>query len=81
MSASSNIAGTFSPFIATLIITNYGWATFLHFAGSLSVIFGIIALILVTNSPEDVGFESFEKKTQQKGECSLFILVQSEKST
>lgn len=55
LSASTNISGGLAPFISAFLILNYGWRFSLVVAGSVSVALGSIALVVLVNSPADVG--------------------------
>lgn len=66
LSASTNISGGISPFIAAYLITNYGWRTSVLFFGSVSVIIGIISLFTLVNSPKDVNLSSFNSSGNKK---------------
>lgn len=66
MSASANISGGISPFISAFLILNYGWRFSLCVAGVVSIILGIISMFCITNSPTDVGLESFAESKKKK---------------
>lgn len=67
LSASANISGGVSPFLAAFIIPIYGWRFSLMVAGSVSIGLGVIALFTITNSPTDIGLPSFAPTTTKVG--------------
>lgn len=83
LSASTNISGGVSPFIAAYLITNYGWRTSIWFSGVVSVVVGFISLFTLVNSPRDVGLTSFntsakkDGKEGKKGEETVMTLIKS----
>ncbi|XP_035224284.1 glucose-6-phosphate exchanger SLC37A4-like [Stegodyphus dumicola] len=72
LSASANISGGVSPFLSAFLIINYGWRFSLIIAGTVSVALGIVASLVLINSPTDVGLQSFSAKPpdEKKGEKS-----------
>lgn len=51
LSASANISGGVSPFIATALTLQYGWRFSLLVAGTVSVAFGLLSFFTVSDSP------------------------------
>ncbi|RWS02953.1 glucose-6-phosphate translocase-like protein [Dinothrombium tinctorium] len=66
LSASANISGGVSPFVASYIILNYGWRVSLAVAGIVSLILSAVTVLTVINSPTELGFESFTKDEESK---------------
>lgn len=50
-SASANVSGCVAPFLATFIITNYGWRFSLTFVGGLTILAAAISYIFIVDSP------------------------------
>lgn len=61
LSASANVSGGCSPFIAAYFILHYGWRTSVLVSGVVSVFFGILSIFAVINSPVNVGMPTFAK--------------------
>lgn len=61
LSASANVSGGFSPFVAAYFILHYGWRTSVMVSGFVSVVFGILSVFTVINSPTNVGMPTFAK--------------------
>ncbi|RWS25065.1 Glucose-6-phosphate translocase-like protein, partial [Leptotrombidium deliense] len=68
LSASANISGGVSPFVASYIILNYGWRISVAVAGVVSVILSAISLLTIINSPPEVGLESFTAAEEASNE-------------
>ncbi|CAG2178541.1 unnamed protein product, partial [Oppiella nova] len=66
LSASSNISGGLSPFIAAFIIINYGWRTSLVIAGTVSIAMAGVAIITLVNCPQDVNLSPVVSQTDNK---------------
>ncbi|UYV79472.1 SLC37A4 [Cordylochernes scorpioides] len=60
LSASANISGTLSPFLSAALILSHGWKTSLLVAGVVSVAWGLCALFILVNCPQDVGLPGFK---------------------
>ncbi|CAG2118085.1 unnamed protein product [Medioppia subpectinata] len=63
LSASANISGGLSPFIAAFIIINYGWRTSLVMAGTVSIAMAGVAIVTVVNCPQDANLSPVVPKT------------------
>lgn len=51
-SASSNLAGCVAPFLASYIITSYGWRSSLVFVGALTILASVISFIFILDAPK-----------------------------
>uniref|UniRef100_T1JBE0 Major facilitator superfamily (MFS) profile domain-containing protein n=1 Tax=Strigamia maritima TaxID=126957 RepID=T1JBE0_STRMM len=65
ISASTNVSGAITPFLAIYLILNYGWPASLVFAGSLSVGLSVICLLYVVDSPTELGWNSFATESKK----------------
>lgn len=84
-SASANVSGCVAPFLATLIITTYGWRTSLVFVGGLTILAATISLAFIVDSPSSTASTSGSKastksakakgKDKEKSKGSLSILL------
>uniref|UniRef100_A0A0P4WG00 Major facilitator superfamily (MFS) profile domain-containing protein n=1 Tax=Scylla olivacea TaxID=85551 RepID=A0A0P4WG00_SCYOL len=52
LTASSNLSGTLSPFLAAYIIISHGWSASLVFAGLVSLVMAVAALVTIVDDPE-----------------------------
>ncbi|XP_063852995.1 glucose-6-phosphate exchanger SLC37A4-like isoform X2 [Scylla paramamosain] len=52
LTASSNLSGTLSPFLAAYIIISHGWSASLVFAGLVSLVMAVAALLTIVDDPE-----------------------------
>lgn len=66
LSASTNVSGAVTPFIAAMVILSYGWQASLILAGSISVGMGALCLIVIINTPADLGWKSYAPSLQVK---------------
>lgn len=57
LSASANVSGTLSPFIATILTNNFNWRITLIVFGCTSILMALSVIILIVDNPEDIGFE------------------------
>ena len=67
LSASANISGGLSPFFSAFLILNFGWRFSLIVAGSVSVALGGMALLVLVNSPADVGLPPVSSSSSKSG--------------
>jgi OPA family glycerol-6-phosphate transporter-like MFS transporter 4 len=74
LSASANVSGGFSPFIAAYFILHYGWRTSVLVSGSVSVFFGILSIFAVINSPTNVGMPTFAKPPRKDSISSQYCI-------
>lgn len=65
LSASTNVSGAVSPFVAAFVILAYGWRASLILAGSVSIGIGVICLVAVINTPVDLGWKSYAPKVKE----------------
>lgn len=72
LSASANVSGGFSPFIAAYFILHYGWRTSVMISGVVSLVFGILSVFAVVNSPTDVGMPTFAKPPRKDSISSKY---------
>ncbi|XP_015783348.1 glucose-6-phosphate exchanger SLC37A4 [Tetranychus urticae] len=83
LSASINISGGISPFVAAFLTTTYGWRTSIFFSGAVSVFFGVVALLFLINSPTEIGLKGFgqsqkqDKKGKSQGKETINDLIKS----
>lgn len=52
LTASSNLSGTLSPLLAAYIIISHGWSASLVFAGLVSLVMAVVALMSLVDDPE-----------------------------
>ena len=71
LSASANISGGVSPFIAAYFILHFGWRFSVLIAGVVSIILGLISFCAVINSPTDVGMVTFAKPPRKDSISSM----------
>ncbi|KAJ6223541.1 hypothetical protein RDWZM_002086 [Blomia tropicalis] len=55
LSASANISGGLSPFVAAFITINYGWRMTLILFGGVSFLMSAMAFLVIVDKPEDIG--------------------------
>lgn len=72
LSASANISGGVSPFIAAFVTLNYGWRTTLIAFGAVSLVMSLLAFLVVIDKPEDIGLHAINPnaspaKSDKKG--------------
>ncbi|KAK4309352.1 hypothetical protein Pmani_019013 [Petrolisthes manimaculis] len=64
LTASSNVSGTLSPFIAAYIIINHGWSASLVLAGLVSLLMAGVTLITLVDDPTRVNLPDPTLSTQ-----------------
>lgn len=73
LSASANISGGISPFIAAFITLNFGWRMTLIVFGAVSIAMSLLGFIILVDKPQDIGLPvinpnaSPETNTNKKG--------------
>lgn len=73
LSASANISGGFSPFIAAALVTRTSWRVTLIVFGAVSIIMSLFAFLAVIDKPQDIGLPQINpnaspaKSTNKKG--------------
>lgn len=88
LTASSNLSGTLSPFLAAYIIISHGWSASLVFAGLVSLVMAVAALLTIVDDPElanlpspampvDAPGKAGEKKEEKKEEGSVKNLLRT----
>ena len=74
LSASANLSGGISPFIAAYFILHFGWRFSVLVAGAVSVLMGLVSFFVVINSPTDVGMITFAKPPRKESISSECLL-------
>lgn len=74
LSASANISGGLSPFVAAFITINYGWRMTLILFGGVSFLMSAMAFLVIVDKPEDIGIAPINPnvtptKNDKKGKC------------
>lgn len=84
LTASSNLSGTLSPLLAAYIIISHGWSASLVFAGLVSLVMAVVAVMSIVDDPELANLPSpaqpshAPSKTEEKKEAgSVKDLVRS----
>lgn len=72
LSASANISGGASPFVAAYVILHFGWRTSVFISGIVSIVMALLSFVLVVNSPTDVGLVTFAKPPRKESISSKF---------
>ncbi|XP_077979145.1 glucose-6-phosphate exchanger SLC37A4-like [Glandiceps talaboti] len=66
LSTSMNVSGVLAPPLSTMIAFSYGWRVCLQAQGVISLIIAFLCLLVVKNSPKDVGLENISTDTGGK---------------
>lgn len=87
LSASANISGGVSPFIAAFITLNFGWRTTLLAFGAVSIIMSLLGFLIVVDKPQDIGLpvinptatpvKSTNKKDESASDVTWVSLLKS----
>lgn len=76
LSASANISGGASPFVAAFITYNFGWRATLLAFGLVSVAISLLSFVSIVNCPEDVGLAPINPSaTSAKKDCKFRDLI------
>lgn len=79
LSASANISGGMSPFIAAFVTLNFGWRVTVISFGAVSILMSLVAFSVLVNNPQDAGLPIINPNaTPAKPKCkwkSVFLSV------
>lgn len=70
LSASANLSGGISPFIAAYFILHFGWRVSVLVSGAVSLVMGVVSFCTIINSPTDVGMVTFAKPPRKESVSS-----------